>query len=160
TVAPPKLSRVFRLDSSEMLWQRMTQEAREGASYRLEQTDLNRLANAGVSRSVLAKLHPLVDRRFNTEEAFLEALKQALTQDEINQYRNRLLGHAREGGTPLDLKYEIVTPVYPAVPKDTIIVRRWEPLAATEEPAYVCYGRLYFEQLNSERYGWSFGILH
>jgi hypothetical protein len=27
------------------------------------------------------------------------------------------------------------------------------------EPAYLCYGRLYFEDLNSERYGWDLGFI-
>jgi len=26
------------------------------------------------------------------------------------------------------------------------------------EPPYVCYRRLYFEQINSERYGWDLGL--
>lgn len=38
--------------------------------------------------------------------------------------------------------------------------RTWPCLVANVEPAYVCYHRLWFEQRNSERYGWDCGILH
>ena len=32
-------------------------------------------------------------------------------------------------------------------------------MMVTVEPHFVCYGRLYFEQKNLERYGWSLGPL-
>jgi hypothetical protein len=37
--------------------------------------------------------------------------------------------------------------------------RIWPYLVATAAPSYVCYKRLWFEQSNSERYGWDFGVL-
>jgi hypothetical protein len=37
--------------------------------------------------------------------------------------------------------------------------RLWPFLVATAAPGYVCYKRLWFEQKNSERYGWDFGVL-
>jgi hypothetical protein len=37
--------------------------------------------------------------------------------------------------------------------------RIWPYLVATAEPCYVCYKRLWFEQKNSERYGWDLGVL-
>jgi hypothetical protein len=37
--------------------------------------------------------------------------------------------------------------------------RMWPFLVASVEPGYVCYKRLWFEQRNSERYGWDCGVL-
>ncbi len=37
--------------------------------------------------------------------------------------------------------------------------RCWPPRVAYEVPGFVCYGRLYFEQINAERYGNSIGCL-
>jgi hypothetical protein len=37
--------------------------------------------------------------------------------------------------------------------------RSWAPSAEIVEPTYVCYGRLYFEQKNPERYGWDLSLL-
>jgi hypothetical protein len=52
---------------------------------------------------------------------------------------------------------------FPPAPEAVPIVhpspRRWAYLVATAEPAYVCYKRLWFEQTNSERYGWELGVL-
>jgi len=36
--------------------------------------------------------------------------------------------------------------------------RIWPDLLATAAPGYVCYKRPWFEQVNSERYGWSLGV--
>jgi hypothetical protein len=47
--------------------------------------------------------------------------------------------------------------LFPKEPKrarQTYAEREWAPLSEPAEPAYVCYGRLYFEQKNFERYGW------
>jgi hypothetical protein len=37
--------------------------------------------------------------------------------------------------------------------------RAFPPAQEVADPYYVCYGRLYFEQINSERYGWDLGPL-
>jgi hypothetical protein len=37
--------------------------------------------------------------------------------------------------------------------------RHYPPMAEVVEPCYVCYRRLYFEDLNSERYGWDLGFI-
>jgi hypothetical protein len=39
------------------------------------------------------------------------------------------------------------------------VSRPFAPMVERVEPAYVCYQRLYFEDKNSERYGWEFGPL-
>jgi hypothetical protein len=72
----------------------------------------------------------------------------------------RMAAEALEGKNPLDLRYTFVQPPYPPVPPPVYPARTWEPLLEIVEPAYLCYGRLYFEQINAERYGWAFGPLH
>jgi hypothetical protein len=73
----------------------------------------------------------------------------------------RMAREAAEGRTPLGLTYQFVLPSYPPVPPQvTSVPRLWEPMAEIVEPAYLCYGRLYFEQINAERYGWDLGPLH
>jgi hypothetical protein len=67
---------------------------------------------------------------------------------------------ASQGINPLGLQYKFVYPSYPPVPPPAFLERKWEPLAEIVEPAYLCYGRLYFEQINAERYGWDLGPLH
>lgn len=50
---------------------------------------------------------------------------------------------------------------FPAEPKVTggAIFRNFAPQTEVVEPNYVCYGRLYFEDKNSERYGWDLGFI-
>jgi hypothetical protein len=48
-------------------------------------------------------------------------------------------------------------PTEPRIQAAAKPVRDWTPLPEIIEPSYLCYGRLYFEQLNSERYGWDLG---
>lgn len=45
------------------------------------------------------------------------------------------------------------------VPAAQKVPRIWPYLMAMPEPNYVCYKRLWFEQKNSERYGYDYGIL-
>jgi hypothetical protein len=71
---------------------------------------------------------------------------------------DRMIQDSKSGENPLDLKYTFVHPGYPSVTKEKYEFRRWEPLTELVEPPYVCYRRLYFEQINSERYGWSLGL--
>jgi hypothetical protein len=72
----------------------------------------------------------------------------------------RMAQEAKTGENPLGVKYQFVNPDYPPVSKEKFLVRSWEPLAEWVEPPYVCYRRLYFEQINSERYGWDLGLGH
>jgi hypothetical protein len=46
-----------------------------------------------------------------------------------------------------------------AKPSSQLPPRIWPFLTSTVEPSYVCYKRLWFEQRNTERYGWDFGVL-
>jgi hypothetical protein len=72
----------------------------------------------------------------------------------------RMAREAKTGENPLELKYTFVYPDYPADSKEKFVTRRWESLSELIEPPYVCYRRLYFEQINSERYGWDLGLGH
>ena len=68
------------------------------------------------------------------------------------QVMERMAREAAEGRTALGLTYKLVLPSYPPVqPQVSNVPRVWEPLAEIVEPAYLCYGRLYFEQINAER---------
>ena len=71
-----------------------------------------------------------------------------------------MIREGREGINPVAEKYEFLPPEYPAVPREIDITRRWELLSEMVEPPYVCYHRLYFEQINAERYGWDLGLAH
>lgn len=44
--------------------------------------------------------------------------------------------------------------------KTPFMERNWDPQEEVVEPYYTAYRRLYFEQINAERYGWDFGYLH
>lgn len=77
------------------------------------------------------------------------------TEAELTQ---RLIQNSKTGENPLELKYPFVFPDYPAVTKEKFVARHWDPLTELVEPPYVCYRRLYFEQINSERYGWDLGL--
>jgi hypothetical protein len=68
--------------------------------------------------------------------------------------RQRMIQEARRRKLP--------APLFPADPKveEEYIPRNFPPMVALVEPSYVCYGRLYFEQRNAERYGWDFGPVH
>ncbi len=73
--------------------------------------------------------------------------------------RERMTREARQGINPLNLKYEAVFPEYAPVLPSIVPVRFWPPVSEVVEPLYLCYGRLYFEQINQERYGWDLGPL-
>jgi hypothetical protein len=50
-------------------------------------------------------------------------------------------------------------PVEPVLATGSFPGRTFPPLQEVVEPNYLCYGRLYFEEKNSERYGWDLGII-
>jgi hypothetical protein len=54
----------------------------------------------------------------------------------------------------------VVFPDEPPVSTDKYAGRDWKPYRRDVEPNYVCYGRLYFEDKNAERYGWDLGPIH
>jgi hypothetical protein len=48
---------------------------------------------------------------------------------------------------------------YKPLTRQPYVARAWPPLYEIAEPAYVCYRRLGFEDINSERYGWDLGFV-
>jgi hypothetical protein len=51
----------------------------------------------------------------------------------------------------------VVFPEKPELTTEPYQTRRFAPIICLEEPNYVVYRRLYFEEKNSERYGWDLG---
>src|SRR5262249_34462907 len=51
----------------------------------------------------------------------------------------------------------VVFPEDPKPPPQAYPGRAWPHLVRYTVPGYVCYGKLFFEQLNFERYGWELG---
>ena len=51
----------------------------------------------------------------------------------------------------------ITFPEEPVLGREPQPRRTFRPITMLVEPNYVCYGRLYFEQKNLERYGWDLG---
>jgi hypothetical protein len=61
---------------------------------------------------------------------------------------------ARERPSPDRIEF----PKEPDLTREPYPGRFWPKFDEVVEPAYVCHRRLYFEELNAERYGWDFGI--
>src|SRR5262245_48627218 len=88
-----------------------------------------------------------------SQPAKMLELKQVATPDPQRVFRlesdgmllERMAKEARLGNTPLGLRYDFVLPSYPPAPPPGYVERAWPPLAEIVEPAYLCYGRLYFE---------------
>jgi hypothetical protein len=82
------------------------------------------------------------------QELFGRLDSEAALQERIRQ-------KARER-TPVE---RIEFPVEPTVGKGPFVPRSYAQSKMLVEPNYVCYGRLFFEDKNSERYGWELGPL-
>jgi hypothetical protein len=53
----------------------------------------------------------------------------------------------------------VTFPDEPVLSSEAYVARAFPPATEVVEPYYVCYGRLHFEEVNSERYGWDLGII-
>jgi hypothetical protein len=84
----------------------------------------------------------------------LERIAQAMQSDEQLQERIRQENRERE---PME---RVTFPPDPVLSRDTYHGRKWDPMKLEVAPYYVCHGRLYFQQINAERYGWDLGVLH
>jgi hypothetical protein len=84
----------------------------------------------------------------------LERLAQSVQSDA--QLMERIRQENRERKTP----ERIVFPSDPVLSLDTYNGRKWSPTRLEVAPYYVCHGRLYFQQINAERYGWDLGVIH
>lgn len=77
-------------------------------------------------------------------------LKRVITAEVDNQYKNQR-----------DNIYKMFPVTYYNDPRTKVpyAPRVFAPSALRVEPMYVCYGRLFFEDKNTERYGWQLGPL-
>jgi hypothetical protein len=73
--------------------------------------------------------------------------------DSESAMQERIRQKARER-TPVE---RVEFPSEPVVGTGPFVQRTFVEGKMFVEPNYVCYGRLYFEELNSERYGWDLG---
>jgi hypothetical protein len=53
---------------------------------------------------------------------------------------------------------ELTFPPKEVLSKDPYYGRAWPPMDMKVEPSYVCYQKLFFEDINAERYGWDAGV--
>jgi hypothetical protein len=69
--------------------------------------------------------------------------------------QERMRQEGRQRPTPERIQF----PDEPLVGKGAYLTRGFTPKQMVVEPNYLCYHRLYFERLNSERYGWDLGFI-
>lgn len=78
------------------------------------------------------------------------------TRDTERELEERMRQERRDSGTPGDA---IQFPVRPELTGEAFQPRKFDPLICQVEPSYVAYRRLFFEEKNSERYGWECGYM-
>ncbi len=85
----------------------------------------------------------------------IERIAQSVQSDESLFERIRQENRER---SPME---RVVFPPDPVLTRDTYHGRGnlWPPMKLEVAPYYVCHGRIPFQQINFERYGWSFGVL-
>ena len=73
-----------------------------------------------------------------------------------SSFQERLRQEARQRPIPEQIEFPVEEPLA----KGTYAGRSWPMMREPVEPNYVCYGRLLFEEKNSERYGWDLGLIN
>jgi hypothetical protein len=114
------------------------------------------LAGAGAYGQAIDQAPP--PSKYNGKDQFglkPPTLEQLFRLDSERSFLERMRQEARRGPKPQDF---IEPPDAPA-PQVGYVPRHWAPTSAILEPSYVCYCRMYFEQINSERYGWDLGCV-
>jgi carboxyl-terminal processing protease len=103
------------------------------SGYKLTEKSLAALRSAGVPDEVVAKLKPLLDKRYSTEKQYLEEVGKALAAEETGKYRTKLLDSADRGfEVPLRDEERLEYMIWRS---DRDIVRdRKESAPKTEEP--------------------------
>jgi hypothetical protein len=66
------------------------------ASFKLAEQSLDNLRQKGLPDETLKKLEALKDQKFNTEDEFLEAVRQAIGNDQTVRYKEQILQHAAD----------------------------------------------------------------
>jgi hypothetical protein len=77
----------------------------------------------------------------------------AISVESDAQLQERIRQENRERRTP----ERVVFPYDPVISTQVYQGRKWDPSKLEVAPYYVCHGRLGFQQLNFERYGWDLG---
>jgi hypothetical protein len=78
----------------------------------------------------------------------------AISVESDAQLKERIRQENRERKTP----ERIVFPADPVISTEAYAGRKWYPMRLEVAPYYVCHGRLRFQQINFERYGWDLGV--
>jgi hypothetical protein len=79
------------------------------------------------------------------------------TRETERELEERMRQERRDTGTGPGSNDPIVFPENPTLTTEAYQPRKFEPTVCLVEPSYVVYRRLYFEEKNSERYGWDLG---
>jgi hypothetical protein len=77
----------------------------------------------------------------------------AISVESDAQLQERIRQENRERKIP----ERVVFPNDPVISTETYQGRRFYPTRMEVAPYYLCHGRLYFQQINFERYGWDLG---
>ncbi len=74
----------------------------------------------------------------------------------------KLQERIRQETKAIDPNEVVIFPEEPILSRETYYGRAgsWPTRTMYVEPNYVCYGRLFFQDLNAERYGWDLGAIH
>ncbi len=90
--------------------------------------------------------------KIQLEVPSIERVTQSVESDA--QFRERL----RQDGRARKIPEGIEFPNDPVISTQMYRERNWNPMKLEVAPYYVCHGRLYFQQINAERYGWDLGV--
>jgi len=82
-------------------------------------------------------------------------LQRLIRLDSEKQLNERMRQEARERPLPERIQF----PEEPVISREKYAGRTFPAMAMKVEPSYLCHQRLYFEERNSERYGWDLGIV-
>jgi hypothetical protein len=81
------------------------------------------------------------------------SLQQAIVREVVEGHQSTIFRNF-PGNNPKD-----VNDVYEPMSKTPYAARSYPPSVELAEPNFVVYDRLYFEEKNTERYGWDFGVM-
>jgi hypothetical protein len=84
----------------------------------------------------------------------IQQLAESVQSDDQLQERIRQ-EHREQRGAETTIDF----PPDPILSRDVYYGRSWPVLRMEVAPYYVAHGRLLFQQINTERYGWDFGVL-
>jgi hypothetical protein len=74
-------------------------------------------------------------------------------------FKRRLAQRERQKSSPTGIPERAAFPDEPVVSTKAYAARKFPDHLLLVEPAYVCYGPLWFQEKNAERYGWDLGII-